>query len=205
MGENLHREEPVLFATCCERANLWARPETGHRGRHFTDTPPDAPEASYSHFSRLVGNFPTCGDTSSRQRNFLPFWWEHCAAINLAPKILGFRHLWRKPMIARNCADRYAQIWAKVLSRYGNRFFSTAQKWAADYPKLDCHRKFVAWQYNIFTQGAVGALCQPPDAMRKGAGAYGYILRIIPVCNYALRCDYSCHSFYTQKIAPSLW
>ena len=185
-GKALLCEKPVFFATCCKRAHLWGRPETGHRDVAVHDTPPDTPQAPYSRFSRPVGNFPTCGDT----------------VFYGSP---GPFLLWGEPQTARNCAAGYAQIWAKVLSRYGNRFFQPTQKWAADYPKLDCHRKFVPWQYNIFTQGAVGALCQPPDAMRKGAGAYGYILRSIPVCNYALRCDYSCHSFYTQKVAPSSW
>ena len=53
-------------------------------------------------------------------------------------------------------------------------------------------------------QGTVGVLYQPPY-VRKEAGAYDYIFGIIPVCNYALRCDYSCYSFHAQKIAPSLW
>ena len=40
----------------------------------------------------------------------------------------------------------------------------------------------------MFTQGAAGVLCQSPDAMRKEAGADGYIWWIIQLCNYALRC-----------------
>ena len=57
---------------------------------------------------------------------------------------------------------------------------------------------------NILTQGAEGAICQPPDE-RKEAGAYGYIFGFNPICDYALRRDHSCCLYHTQKIAPSVW
>ena len=38
------------------------------------------------------------------------------------------------------------------------------------------------WQYHILTRGAVGVLCQPPDVIRKGAGAmvtYGDLFNFV--------------------------
>ena len=59
--------------------------------------------------------------------------------------------------------------------------------------------------YNTFTQGAEGAICQPPDVIWKEAGANGYIFRFVSVCNYALCCNHTRSLFYTQKIAPLSW
>ena len=78
-----------------------------------------------------------------------------------------------------------------------------------DYAKLLIKKKTVLqdeWYIdnNILTQGAEGAICQPPDE-RKEAGAYGYIFGFNPICDYALRRDHSCCLYHTQKIAPSVW
>ena len=60
------------------------------------------------------------------------------------------------------------------------------------------------WQYNMLTQGAEGAICQPPS-FSKGADANGYIWWPFHIRNYALRRYNSCYQHHTQKIAPSLW
>jgi len=43
----------------------------------------------------------------------------------------------------------------------------------------------------MLTQGAGGAIYQPPDE-KKGGWCYGYIFGFNPVCDYALRRDNSC-------------
>ena len=50
---------------------------------------------------------------------------------------------------------------------------------------------------NILTQGAVEVLSWPP-VYRKGARCYGYILRLVHVCNYALFCYHPCY-YDTQQ------
>lgn len=44
----------------------------------------------------------------------------------------------------------------------------------------------------MLTRGTEGAM-RSYRILMKGAGANGYICRFIHVCNYALRCYYSCY------------
>lgn len=54
----------------------------------------------------------------------------------------------------------------------------------------------------MLTRGTEGAM-RSYRILMKGAGANGYISRFIHVCNYALRCYYSCYCHTTQKVTPS--
>ena len=59
---------------------------------------------------------------------------------------------------------------------------------------------------DMLDRGAEGAICQPLDLQKKGAGAYGYIQRFVYVCDYGMCADNSCcYNRHAQKIAPSSW
>ena len=55
-----------------------------------------------------------------------------------------------------------------------------------------------------FTGEPKGRLRQSPDIM-EGGWCYDYIRGLVFLCDYALRCHYSCGIYNTQKVAPSLW
>jgi hypothetical protein len=55
------------------------------------------------------------------------------------------------------------------------------------------------------TREPMGRYIPAAEYFEKGAGANGYIFGFDPVCNYALRCYYSCDLCTTQKVAPSAW
>lgn len=57
-------------------------------------------------------------------------------------------------------------------------------------------------EFNIFTTGTGGAMVLTAGILMKGVGANGYIRRSFPICNYALRCCYSCCLLKTQKVTP---
>ena len=95
-------------------------------------------------------------------------------SVNISPPVKGaafHRHpgpflLWEEPPTALNCEPDMLKFERKSFpyleraffnplknepvsglpSNSGKNFFWTAQKWAADYPELDCHRKFIPWR-----------------------------------------------------------